>query len=280
MKIQTCLKYWTEKLTSLGFEEAQSDAFLLIEEVSGISYSNYLMRCQEELSEAQEKRITEMMERRMQHIPVQQIIGHAPFYGREFRVCEAVLTPRFDTENLVAEALTHLREGDRILDVCTGSGCILITLLAEKKGTVGEGLDLSPEALEIAKQNADLHHVDAKFYQSDMLEKASGTYDMIVSNPPYIARGELDTLMREVIEHEPKMALDGGEDGLDFYRILAAQSGACLKNGGWLILEIGYDQGEAVSELLKENQYTQVKVIKDLSGLDRVVCGRKEENHV
>ena len=188
------------------------------------------------------------------------------------------MVPRQDTEILVEKALEKLKDGDRLLDLCTGSGCILISLLheAEEKGmkVKGFGLDLSEKALALAKKNAERNAVIfcSEWIKSDMFEKAEGKYDMILSNPPYIPTAEIEKLMPEVKDHDPRMALDGDRDGLKFYRILAKEAPAFLKEGGSLFLEIGAEQAEDVTALLAENAFKEVKVVKDLAGLDRVVC--------
>ena len=166
----------------------------------------------------------------------------------------------------------------RILDVCTGSGCILLSLLAEHKdwNLEGLGVDISPEALQVAKRNNERLGLNAEFLESDLFSKVQGTYDIIVSNPPYIATKELDGLMPEVREHEPRIALDGKEDGLYFYREILKRAGDFLKTDGWICFEIGYDQGEALKEMLLEYGYTDVRIGKDLAGLDRIALGKRK----
>ena len=175
------------------------------------------------------------------------------------------------------EALNYVRSGMDILDVCTGSGCILLSVLklGKKKcrGILhGTGVDLSREALQVAEENAGRLQVEATFLHSDLFAEVQGQYDMILSNPPYIEKAVVETLEEEVRIHEPRMALDGGEDGLDFYRKITAESVQYLRKGGRLLFEIGYDQGEAVSALMKEH-FAEVRVIQDPAGLDRVVSG-------
>ena len=219
----------------------------------------------------------ELVSRRKQRIPLQHLTGEQEFMGLTFKVNEHVLIPRQDTEVLVEEALNYVRSGMDILDVCTGSGCILLSVLklGEKKcrGILhGTGVDLSREALQVAEENAGRLQVEATFLHSDLFAEVQGQYDMILSNPPYIEKAVVETLEEEVRIHEPRMALDGGEDGLDFYRKITAESVQYLRKGGRLLFEIGYDQGEAVSALMKEH-FAEVRVIQDLAGLDRVVSG-------
>lgn len=273
-------------LQKSGVLEASLDAWYLLEHVTGIRKSYYLAHGEQPLTAEQERTYEELLEQRGKRIPLQHIIGCQEFMGLSFRVSPAVLIPRQDTETLVEEALKRLKPGMRILDVCTGSGCILLSLLHHCPGTTGVGVDISSEALEIAKANGDAlglwtsseENSRAGFYRSDMFGEIDPTelFDCIVSNPPYIASAELSDLMEEVRDHEPKLALDGGTDGLDFYRILALEAGAYLKQNGHLILEIGYDQGESVPGLLQEAGFCCVQVVQDLCGKDRVVCAVKQ----
>ena len=202
----------------------------------------------------------------------------------KFYVNEHVLIPRQDTEILIEEVLKEAggKKGLCILDMCTGSGCILLSLLAHLKEAEGTGADLSKEALKVAERNGKDLGISAQWINSDLFELVSGKYDILVSNPPYIQTEVIEGLMEEVKFHEPRMALDGREDGLYFYRRITRQAGNYLNPQGILAFEIGYDQGEAVAQLMKEQGYTEVKVIQDLAGLDRVVIGKKnqEENHV
>lgn len=198
--------------------------------------------------------------------------------GLEFRVNEHVLIPRQDTEVLVELALEELKgmESVRILDMCTGSGCILLSTLyygRQERVMEGTGVDISKEALKVAKQNAKELHIDAKFVESNLFANVLGTYDLILSNPPYIPSAVIETLQPEVREHDPMLALDGKEDGLYFYRKIIEESKGSLNSGGKLIFEIGHDQGAAVSTYMMEQGFHHVRVKKDLAGLDRVVLG-------
>jgi release factor glutamine methyltransferase len=267
-----------ERFKEAGIEEDRSDAWILFSAASGMDRGSYILEQREEMPEEERLRLEQFAEKRLQRIPVQHILGEQEFFGLPFYVNEHVLIPRQDTEILVEKALEKIKNGDRILDLCTGSGCILISLLHEagEKGMQirGLGLDLSEKALAIAEKNAERNGVIfcSEWIKSDMFEKVEGKYDMILSNPPYIPTTEIEKLMPEVKDHDPRMALDGDRDGLKFYRILAKEAPAFLKEGGSIFLEIGAEQAEDVSALLTENAFKEVKVVKDLAGLDRVIC--------
>ncbi len=261
-------------LKEQGILEAELDAWYLLEHLTGKSRSWYYAHGEEELTPAQVIGYENFLQNRGRRIPLQYLTERQEFMGLSFRVNEDVLIPRQDTETLVEEALKTLEAGMEVLDLCTGSGCILISLLALCPGTEGLGTDISTEALAVARQNARDHRVKAEFRKSDMFSRIKAhSFDCIVSNPPYITTGEIPGLMEEVREHEPRQALDGGEDGLRFYRILAQQAGDYLKQDGRLYLEIGYDLGVALSALLRQAGFDGVSVTKDLCGHDRVVQG-------
>ena len=252
------------------------DALLLLQFVCGITRAQYYAVREDQMPEEEFDRYMELGRRRAGRIPLQQLTGEQQFMGLPFHVSEDVLTPRQDTEILVEEALKRVRPGAKILDLCTGSGCILISLLKLGPDLEGTGSDLSEKALDIAAGNAEMNKVKASFVQSDLFERLPGPYDMIVSNPPYIVSGVIGSLMEEVRDHEPLIALDGGTDGLDFYRRIVPESMDRLNPGGWLIVEIGYDQGDLIRSMFIDHQYEDVDVIRDLGGNDRVFLGRKE----
>lgn len=278
------LEYGKQRLLECEIEDANLDAWLLLEYVSGISRSWYFVHEDEEISENDIEEYQILIEQRGKHIPLQQLTKEAYFYGMKFFVNENVLIPRQDTEVLVEQvlSLSKGKENLKLLDMCTGSGCILLALLANLKQASGTGVDLSEKALEVAQRNGEELGIEVSWVQSDLFDKVSGSYDIIVSNPPYIETSVIEGLMDEVKLYEPRMALDGTEDGLFFYREITMQAGKYLKNNGILAFEIGYNQGKAVSEFMKENGYKEVQVLQDLAGLDRVVTGRieKEEQHV
>lgn len=262
-----------KRLTAAEVPDADLDAWYLLEWCTGVSRSHYLAYPDEIISHDQEEQYRASLVKRERRIPLQQITGEQEFMGLSFYVNEHVLIPRQDTEILVEETAKFLRDGMQFLDLCTGSGCILLSLLHLKPGVEGTGVDLSPEALKVAEKNRERLGAKAALIQSDLFDKIESAFDVIVSNPPYIKRAEIETLMDEVRLHEPYMALDGHEDGLYFYRKIAEEAPKYLRADGGLFLEIGCDQGACVAELLRQQGFADVKVVKDLAGLDRVVEG-------
>ena len=262
-----------DRLEKAGIQEAALDARLLLEEVCGTDRNTLLAHGDRAVTEEEETQFLIFIERRSTHEPLQQITGWQEFMGLRFSVTEDVLVPRQDTETLVEEVMRYLRDGMEILDVCTGSGCILLSLLRYSNGCRGVGCDISEKALAVAGQNAKELGISAQFIQSDLFESIEGRFEYIVSNPPYIRKDMIPTLMEEVRDHEPLIALDGGEDGLDFYRKITREATEHLYSGGMLFFEIGYDQGKAVKLLMEEEGYEEVTVSQDLAGLDRVVYG-------
>ena len=262
-----------DRLEKAGIQEAALDARLLLEEVCRTDRNTLLVHGDRAVTEEEETQFRIFIERRSTHEPLQQITGWQEFMGLRFSVTEDVLVPRQDTETLVEEVMRYLRDGMEILDVCTGSGCILLSLLRYSNGCRGVGCDISEKALAVAGQNAKELGISAQFIQSDLFKSIEGRFEYIVSNPPYIRKDMIPTLMEEVRDHEPLIALDGGEDGLDFYRKITREATEHLYSGGMLFFEIGYDQGEAVKLLMEEEGYEEVTVSQDLAGLDRVVYG-------
>jgi protein-(glutamine-N5) methyltransferase, release factor-specific len=263
-----------QKLKEAEIGEAQLDARLLLEEVCGTDHNTLLCHGDREVSEAEEEQYRKALEQRAVHVPLQHLLGYQDFMGLRFQVNEYVLIPRQDTEILVEEAMRYLHDGMRILDLCTGSGCILLSLLHYSNDCEGVGVDISQEALQVAAQNAELLGIKADFLKSDLYEKVTGKFDLLVSNPPYIERKVIPTLMEEVREYDPYIALDGGEDGLDFYRRIIGGAQDYLKRGGQILMEIGSGQAKAVSELLREAGFKEIDVCRDFASLDRVVSGR------
>ena len=289
-------KYSIDKLNLAGIEEADSDTRLLFSHVFKVDRGFLFVHGDEAVLADQEEEFLKMLSLREKRIPLQHITGIQNFMGIDFTVTKDVLIPRFDTECLVEEAMIYCHDGDKVLDVCTGSGCILISLMNYKNNIRGFGLDISEDALNIARLNAeklckqesfelpcgylndfndDLNYVNPKFLQSDLYTNLDEKdFDIIVSNPPYIRSDIIPTLMPEVRDYDPMLALDGGDDGLIFYRRIIGESGQYLKKGGVLLVEIGHDQGEEVYQIFSDNGFTDINVIKDLSGNDRVVRGK------
>lgn len=254
-----------------GIEEYRADAWILFSYYFQMERAKFFLdreRVPEE--ETQVQAFGAAVKRRLCHVPVQYITGQQEFMGLTFQVTPDVLIPRQDTEVLVEQVLKYA-QGKRVLDMCTGSGCIIISLSKLAGLGCAVGVDISPGALDVAEKNALSLGASVEFIQSDLFENVVGQYDIIVSNPPYIAEDEFGGLARIVREQEPVLALAGGGDGLDFYRRIAADAGDFLSSGGRLFLEIGCRQGESVQGLLREQVFTDVRVMKDLAGLDRVV---------
>jgi len=263
-----------KSLGEAGIADARNDAWLLLTMACKIDHTYYYMHIDEEMPEELQHEFEVLIKKRAERVPLQYITGEQEFMGMTFHVNSNVLIPRQDTETLVEEALKVVKPGMKVLDMCTGSGCVLISILKNVHGTGGYGYDISKQAINVAKENAKLNDVPAIFERSNLFEDvADETFDVIVSNPPYIRSDEIPFLMPEVSEFEPHEALDGKEDGLFFYRKIIEESRAYLQKNGVLLFEIGYDQGEAVSELMTKAGYSQVVVKKDLAGLDRIVCG-------
>lgn len=273
MNLLKAYEFGQKELSMANIEDAATDAWYLLEFVTGVSRQAYFMNAQVELEKEQESTYRTYIEMRKSHIPLQHITGEQEFMGFTFQVNEHVLVPRQDTEVLVESVLDVLGSDRKVLDMCTGSGCILISLMKLGNEVQGTGVDISKKALEVAKQNAKNLGVTPTFLHSDLFENVSGRYDIIVSNPPYIRTKVIEELAEEVKLHDPMIALDGKEDGLYFYRKIIAESPNYLEKGGSLYFEIGHDQGEDVKTLMIERGFSDVTVKKDLAGLDRVVFG-------
>lgn len=281
LTLKQLYKVGTVKLAEEGIEEFSLDAWYLLEYVTGVSKAMYFAEPERAVSEENADRYIDCIRRRAAHIPLQHITGEQEFMGYPFYVNEHVLIPRQDTEILVEEAIQVMRPKMKVLDMCTGSGCIVLSILKmcrEKyymTDLQGIGADVSEEALKVARENGRRLGVPVTWIQSDLFAKIpeEEKYDVIVSNPPYIETAVIDTLQEEVRLHDPYIALDGKEDGLYFYRRIISEAGKYLKPQGKLMFEIGCDQAEAVEELMKNAGYEQITVKKDLAGLDRVVYG-------
>ena len=282
--LKSLLDDGTELLEKAGVPEAAWDAWLLMEYRLGINRAVFLADPDREVSREDEKVLRSLFGERARRIPLQHLTGEAWFYGLCFKVNEHVLIPRQDTEILVETALEKMKDisSPRVLDLCTGSGCVLLAFLSERTDASGIGVDISREALLMAGENARKLDISrAGFIQRDILSgygepvQAMGQdYDLLLSNPPYIETEKIDTLMEEVRSHDPRIALDGGEDGLIFYRRIVSLAPGLLRSEGWLAVEIGSGQGDEVMELFRKAGFRRVMVTKDLAGLNRVVSGQ------
>jgi len=288
-------EYGVEQLEAEGIENADCDIRILLEDLCGVDREELFIQGDKVISRRETEIFMNAVNKRMGHYPVQYITGKQEFMGLTFTVNQNVLIPRMDTEILVEEVMRQLNDGSRILDMCTGSGCILLSLLYYSNDCEGVGVDISEEALDVAKDNAgrlilddtfDLlfktggmgkKHLDEdkiEFIQSNLFNDVRGRFDIIVSNPPYIRSDVIPTLMEEVRDYEPILALDGKEDGLYFYRKIIEKSPDYLNPGGLLFFEIGYDQAHDVVALMEKAGFKDVTVVQDYAHLDRVVWGR------
>lgn len=273
MTFREALEKGEKVLHLANIADAKNDAWLLLAMVCRINRTYYYVHMEDLLTAEQAGEYERVLRKRAERVPLQYITGEQDFMGLPFKVNSAVLIPRQDTETLVEEALKLIKPGMKVLDMCTGSGCILISILKNVTGVEGHGFDISKQALLLAKENARCNGVAATFERSDLFEMVTDTYDVIVSNPPYIRTDVIAGLMPEVAQFEPFEALDGKEDGLFFYRKMIKECRNYLKEHGKILFEIGHDQAEAVTGFLREEQFSEIRVVKDLAGNDRVVIG-------
>lgn len=271
MTVAKLLAEGEEILRKEGITDHKIDAVLLLEHVLKKDRTYIKAHPDADVTGDEEKDYKVFIAGRAEHIPLQHITGTVWFMGLPFKVTPDVLIPRFDTEFVTEEVLKEVSDGDRILDLCTGSGCILLSVMSYKNDIEGVGTDISKEALKVAEENAESLKKDPVLLCSDMFEKVEGVFDCIVSNPPYIKSADINGLEIEVRDHEPRTALDGGEDGLDFYRIIADLAADHLKKEGRIILEIGYDEGEDVRRIFEEKGYRDIRIIRDYAGNERVM---------
>lgn len=281
------LNWAEETLQRAGIVDWKSDSWILYEAVSGIRPIDFLLKKSERMPLEEVERYQNAVIKRTSHIPVQYITGEQDFMGLTFEVNEHVLIPRMDTEVLVLEVEKYIGQAKNVLDMCTGSGCIAVSLKKRNEQLKVTAVDYSAHALEVAKKNSRNLGVEIDFYWSDLFEVFKQSkkdinseqsenniqFDIIVSNPPYIPSKVIEGLDEEVRCHEPRMALDGTEDGLEFYRRITRESKEYLSSRGMLFYEIGHDQGKAVSDIMETEGFCDIQVIKDLAGLDRVVYG-------
>lgn len=262
-----------QRLAASGVPEAKLNAWYLFAACFETSKSDFFLNQERNVETKLLERYYDLIRKRSERIPLEYLLGETEFMGLPFSVNENVLIPRQDTECLVEEVLS-VCAGLDVLDLCTGSGCIGISL--KKLGLCKSVTlsDISREALIVAKENALKNQVDVNLIRSDLFEQLEGSFDLIVSNPPYIESEEIQKLMPEVREHEPKLALDGSADGLLFYRRIIKDACKFLKKEGYLFFEIGCSQGKPVSEMMEKAGFKDIKIKKDYCGLDRIVSGR------
>lgn len=293
LPLKELIEIGTQQLKNAGVSDAEIDAKELYCYMQGIDRVGLMLRWQEVLQDNQCEAYFKLIEERASRVPLQHITGRQEFMGLPFAVSENVLIPRQDTETMVEDALELISRGTLrgseyveglkkncdILDLCCGSGAIGISLARNCQGAHVTCSDISEEALKVASSNAKLNECKSvKFVQSDMFDGLKSRigkkkYNLIISNPPYIKTAVINGLEPEVRDHEPMMALDGGADGLDFYKRIAAEADGYLKKNGVLMLEIGFDQKDAVKNLLKDSgKYEKVIGLSDLTGKDRIVC--------
>jgi release factor glutamine methyltransferase len=270
------LQWTAEHLRQKGVDNGRLDAELLLAETLGLDRVGLYLNYDKPLQVEELSRYREQVKRRASREPLQYILGSCEFWSLSLQVTPAVLIPRPDTEVLVEEALKHISKSGSLLDVGTGSGAIALALASELPESTIVGLDRSAAALQIARQNRDALGLQERveLLEGDLFDLPEGKWQLIVSNPPYIPSGELAGLMPEVGQHEPATALDGGADGLDCYRALCRQAQSKLQPGGWLLVEVGIDQAEAVKQLFVATGLTEVYSREDYAGVPRVVGGR------
>ena len=275
MKAEAALRLAVPALRDAGVEDAARDGRLLMAHAMGIAADRLTLHLADALTEPQARAFEEAVAARVARQPVAQIIGQRMFWGRSFRVTKDTLDPRPDTEALVVAALE--RPFLNVLDLGTGTGCILLSLLADRPMARGLGVDISDAALQVARGNAAALGITARadFRVSDWFSAVPGRYDLIVSNPPYIAADEIPGLAPEVRDWEPHLALTPGGDGLDPYRIIARAAPARLMAGGRLMVEIGPTQGAAVAGMFAAQGLVDIRVLPDMDGRDRVVAATK-----
>jgi len=265
------LELGKEKLRKSGVEEAALDAWYILEKVSGINRVEYFLHSEDEIDNNKVEEFLRLIERRSERIPLSYVIGTRDFMGFTFKVNENVLIPEQETELLV-EAVIKYCKGKTVLDMCTGSGCIAISISLLGEPDIVVASDISDKALEVAKKNAELLKASkVKFVKGDLFENITGSFDIIVSNPPYIETHIIEKLEPEVRDYIPRLALDGDKDGLKFYKNITKKTIKYLNKNARIFYEIGYNQSEAVADILLENGFGEIKIIKDFSGLDRIV---------
>lgn len=264
----------TARLRAAGVPDPARDARLLLAHAASVDATRITLIAPEEIAPEISERYEQLISLRVVRVPVSHLIGERAFYGRRFKISREVLDPRPETESLIEAALAAPFE--RVLDLGTGSGCILVTLLAERQTATGVGVDLSENACLQASANAVLHGVAgrAEVLQSDWFSAVEGRYDLIVSNPPYLAQAEMRDIAPELALYEPAMALTDGADGLSVYRLIAERAQGYLTSQGRVMVEIGWQQGADVKAIFIAAGWADVVILPDLDGRDRVVCAQ------
>ena len=264
----------TARLRAAGVPDPARDARLLLAHAASVDAARVTLIAPEEIAPEIAERYENLISLRAVRVPVSHLVGERAFYGRGFKISREVLDPRPETETLIEAALAAPFE--RVLDLGTGSGCILVTLLAERVQATGVGVDLSEGACLQASANAVLHGVAARaeVLQSDWFEAVEGRFDLIVSNPPYLAQDEMQGIAPELALHEPAMALTDGADGLSVYRLIAGRAQEYLEAQGRVLAEIGWQQGADVRAIFQAAGWADVVILPDLDGRDRVICAR------
>lgn len=264
----------TARLRAAGVPDPARDARLLLAHAASVDATRITLIAPEEIAPEISERYEQLISLRVVRVPVSHLIGERAFYGRRFKISREVLDPRPETESLIEAALAAPFE--RVLDLGTGSGCILVTLLAERQTATGVGVDLSENACLQASANAVLHGVAgrAEVLQSDWFSEVEGRYDLIVSNPPYLAQAEMRDIAPELALYEPAMALTDGADGLSVYRLIAERAQGYLTSQGRVMVEIGWQQGADVKAIFIAAGWADVVILPDLDGRDRVVCAQ------
>lgn len=278
MTYREILSYGKDLLKSSHITDFDSDAWLLFSYCTNMNRSKYIMKMTDDAPDCIKQAYEVLLSKRISGVPVQYLLGIQSFMGYDFFVNPHVLIPRADTEVLVNEALKLTKQNASVLDLCTGSGCIAISCKLERNDISVSASDISEETLSIAQLNADYNKAEIRFFRGDLFDAVNEKYDVIISNPPYIETEEIEKLESNVKDYEPRRALDGGSDGLDFYKRIFENSGEYLVNAGIIAVEIGCNQADAVKSIAEKNGFEDIKVIKDLSGLDRVVTAKRRKN--
>lgn len=275
LNISSAKRFLMTQFREAGLETADLDARLLIMAATGFSHTEMIARGNEVCALEAQDLIAQYSERRLRGEPVDHILGYREFYGRRFKINKDVLSPRPETEMLIDAALTIIgsKPEARILDLGTGSGAIVTSILAEAHHVQAIAVDMSAAALSVARENAKVHGVDKRvvFLEGSWFGPVQDRFDIILSNPPYITNAAMEELANEVSEFDPDLALRGGEDGVTAYRAIISDAPDYLKPEGTLLLEIGYDQAQSVCELLQGPHFASISIVKDLSGHDRMI---------